>query len=249
MIVKNLSYDYKTGFSIKNINFQVKEAEILGVLGSNGSGKTTLIKNIIGIKEGGGEVFFKGKDLKMLNLVKKRRKIAYVPQESQVNNLTVYETIMLGRIPYIKYNETMEDKKIVDELIMKFNLQNYRGRKISSLSGGEKQRAYIARALAQNSEIIVMDEPTSNLDLSNAFNILKIIKEVIKENKMRCLIIIHDLSLIGRFCDKLLLLKNGRQLHFGDKESTFKSEILENLYEVRVKVTKINEEYFISPQE
>ncbi len=248
MRVEGVSYRHSREFSLENINFQVDEGEVVGILGSNGSGKSTLVKGVVGINQVEGRIDFQGEDLMEMSLGMRRKKIAYLPQESHGNNLSVYETIMLGRIPYMKYRAGAEDKRVVDELIDRFGLEELRERRVISLSGGERQRAYIARLMAQNSEVIVMDEPTSSLDLFNAFETLKLVREFVRERKLRCLIVIHDLTLAGKFCDKLLLLKKGKQLMFGDRESIFQEEVLAKLYGMRLKVCRVEGEYFTLPQ-
>lgn len=241
MEIKNLSYQHKNNFSLKNINFKVEKGEILGILGSNGSGKTTLIKNILGILNGNGEITIDNSPFK-------KHMISYVPQDSGLNNLTVFDTIMLGRIPHMGYKESKKDIEIVTQLLDKFNLNHFKDRKISSLSGGERQRCYIARALAQNSEVLILDEPTSSLDVANAIHILNIIKEVVKEKNIRCLIIIHDLNLASNFCNNFLFLKNGEQIFFGKKEDCFNSEIISNLYNIDMNIYKVDTTFFVHPK-
>lgn len=248
MKIKNLSYKYKNSFSLKNINFKVKKGEILGVLGSNGSGKTTLIKNILGILKSDGQILLEDTDLKKLLLNKRKNLISYVPQDSGINNLTVFDTIMLGRIPHMGYKESKKDIEIVDELLNQFSLQQFKDRKISSLSGGERQRCYIARAVAQNSEVLILDEPTSSLDIANAINILKIIKNIVESRNIRCLIIIHDLNLASNFCNKFLFLKNGEQIFFGEKEECFKKEVITNLYDVDMNIYKVDSAFLAHPK-
>ena len=248
MKIKNLSYDHRQNFSLKNINFHVNKGEILGILGSNGSGKTTLIKNILGVLKGKGDILINDCNILSIPLNKRKNIISYVPQESQTNNLTVFDTVMLGRIPYMSYKQKKENIKIIDNLLEKFNLSNFRDRKISFLSGGERQRCYIARAIAQNSEVLILDEPTSSLDIANAINILNIIKEIVKEKNMRCIVIIHDLNLAYKFCNNFLFLKNGEQIYFGNKEDCFKKEIISNLYNLDMNIYKIDNTFLVTPK-
>ncbi|WP_418965718.1 ABC transporter ATP-binding protein [Cetobacterium sp.] len=248
MKIKNLSYKHRQDFSLKNISFQVKRGEILGILGSNGSGKTTLIKNILGVLRGEGDITLNGSNIQSIPLNKRKNILSYVPQESQVNNLTVFDTIMLGRIPYMRYKQNEKNIKIVDELLVRFNLNHFKNRKINFLSGGEKQRCYIARAIAQNSEVLILDEPTSSLDIANAINILSIIKEIVKEKNIRCIIIIHDLNLAYNFCNTFLFLKNGEQIYFGSKDNCFKKEIIDNLYNIDMNIYKIKDTFLVGPK-
>ncbi len=248
MKITNLFYEHRKDFSLKNINFQVKKGEILGILGSNGSGKTTLIKNILGVLKGEGDITLEEIDLQTIPLNKRKNIISYVPQESQVNNLTVFDTVMLGRIPYMGYKQNEKNIKIVEELLERFNLSGFKDRKISFLSGGERQRCYIARAIAQNSEVLVLDEPTSSLDVANAINILNIIKDIVKEKNMRCIVIIHDLNLAYNFCNTFLFLKNGEQIYFGNKDDCFKKEIISNLYNIDMNIYKIDDTFLVTPK-
>ncbi|MGL5356959.1 MAG: ABC transporter ATP-binding protein [Cetobacterium sp.] len=248
MKVKNLFYKHKSDFSIENLNFEIQKGEILGILGSNGSGKTTLIKNILGILKGDGHISFENKDLQKLPLNRRDNIISYVPQDSGINNLTVFDTVMLGRIPHMGYKETIKDIQFVDDILKDFNLENFKTRKMNSLSGGERQRSYIARAIAQNSEVLILDEPTSSLDIANAISILKIIKKIVKEKNIRSIIIIHDLNLASNFCDKFLFLKNGKQIFFGKKEDCFEKEIINNLYDLEMDIHKTENTILVAPK-
>lgn len=245
MNIRNLSYSYKENFTLDNINFSIKKGEIVGVIGSNGCGKSTLIRGIVGILPINGDIFL---DEKKLRKGRDQSKlIAYLPQESNESSLNVYDSIMLGRIPYMGFSKKSQDKAIVEKLIVRFNLSKYKEREINTLSGGERQRVYLARLLAQESKVIVLDEPTSNLDMYNAYETIGLISSIVKDLGLRCIIVIHDLTLAGRYCDKLLLLKDGKQLAFGDKKSTFSSKLLEELYGIRLSIVSKDGYYAALP--
>ncbi len=238
--IKNLSFGYKKNQMIlNNINLEIKQGEILGILGPNGTGKTTFIKCINNIhKPNEGRILYDGNNIMNLSQLNIAKIIAYVPQYT--NNffpMNVIDTVMMGRMPYVKKNYSDEDKEIVFSIIKKMNLEKFAFRNIKEMSGGERQRVFIARAMAQQPKIIILDEPTSSLDLYNQLFILHTITKLAKENNITIIMTIHDLNLASMFCDNILMLKDTHIFTHGKPESILTAENIYEMYKVRTEIT------------
>lgn len=238
--IKNLSFGYKKNQMIlNNINLEIKQGEILGILGPNGTGKTTFIKCINNIhKPNEGRILYDGNNIMNLSQLNIAKIIAYVPQYT--NNffpMNVIDTVMMGRMPYVKKNYSDEDKEIVFSIIKKMNLEKFAFRNIKEMSGGERQRVFIARAMAQQPKIIILDEPTSSLDLYNQLFILHTITKLAKENNITIIMTIHDLNLASMFCDNILMLKDAHIFAHGKPESILTAEKIYEMYKVRTEIT------------
>ncbi len=221
---------------LKDIDIEIKEGEILALVGPNGSGKSTLLKCLGNFhKPKKGTVRIDGKSITDYTLNEKARKLGYVPQIENVNfPSTVFETILMGRKPYISWKPGEKDKKIVSDLIKKMELTDFAMRDIDELSGGQRQKVFVARALAQQPEILLLDEPTSNLDLKHQLEVLNIIKEQTKED-ISSIIAIHDLNMAIRYSDRIVMLKEGEVYVSGGMDVVNKDNIRE-VYEVKVRV-------------
>lgn len=238
--IKNISFSYKKGSNVlENISLNVKHGEILGILGPNGTGKTTFIKCINNIlKPDCGEVLFNGKNLSNMEQQEIAKIIAYVPQYvSSFFNVNVIDTVMMGRLPYAGRKYSTEDEKIVFEILRKMNLEKFAFRNIKEMSGGERQRVFIARAMAQQPKVIILDEPTSSLDLHNQLFILHTVAELATENNIAIIMTIHDLNLASMFCDKILMLKDKHIFALGDTQEVLTENNVREMYNVGTKIT------------
>lgn len=251
---EKISYKYGQLQALKNLNFQVEPGELLGVIGPNGSGKTTLIKNITGILKSDGQVFFNNKEVSLSALDRKdiARKIGVVPQQSQLKGeFTVREVIEMGRYPYqTKFKKCDKaGKKVVDNIINKLNLNKFTERFTGELSGGEFQKVLVARALAQEPEILIFDEATSHLDINHSIDIFKIARELIKQNELTVIAIIHDLNLAAQFCDRIMVLNNGEKVSIGKPEEIITEEMLAKIFnlEALIQANPVNQRPFIIP--
>ena len=230
--IKNLSFSYSKKETIKNISFTANSGDIVAILGINGVGKSTLLKCINKIhKPKTGEILIDGKDVFKMRTNEIAKNISYVAQYEQFIEGTVFENILLGRKPYIKWDLSKEDIDIVNNVIDEVNLKELQDRNIDKLSGGERQKVAIARALAQSTPVIMFDEPTSNLDIKNQIEVLNEIKEITIKNNCISLISIHDINLAMRYANKFLLLKNGEVYKFGCEDIITK-ENLKDIYGV-----------------
>jgi iron complex transport system ATP-binding protein len=218
-------------------------------LGPNGSGKTTLLKCIVGLLQpGGGTIRLDGRPMSEYKKMDLARKIAYVPQyQDIVFDITVFDYVMLGRNPYQTPWEMQrtEDKEIVEEMLQKCNVWHYRDTLLQSLSGGERQRVMIARAMAQQTGVMLLDEPLSNIDVTHKFEIMDILRQMNEERKVTVLIILHDLPIAKAYSKQVLLLKGGDVLHFGDKDAVLTEENIRSCFNLSERYD-VSEEGFIT---
>ena len=236
--IENISYSYGRSSKtvLNNVSFEFEKGQCLAVLGNNGAGKSTLLKCIDRIcpTEGAG-VYIDGQNVFEMNNRTMAQNIAYVPQNSESVNMTVFDTVLLGRKPYIKWDVSSEDREIVSGIIDKMGLNELSLRNVSELSGGEAQKVMMARALAQQPKLLLLDEPTSNLDPYNQHEMLHVIRDIAREQNIAVIIIIHDLDLAMRHCDKFLFLKNAGVYSFGGVE-TVNPETIESVYGLKVDI-------------
>ena len=243
--VKNLSFSYPKHETIKDISFVANEGDVVAILGMNGVGKSTLLKCINKIhKPKSGEIFIDDKNVFEMKTSEIAKKIGYVAQVEQFADCTVFENVLLGRKPYIKWDLSKEDLDEVTDVLKQVNLDHLSDRHIDKLSGGERQKVAIARALAQKTPILMFDEPTSNLDIKNQVDVLDVIKEITTENKFISLISIHDINLALRYANKFLLLKNGTVYKYGDS-SIINEETINEIYGVDSKIIERDNHKFI----
>jgi len=238
--ISNLSFAYrKDRLILDDISLSVEQGEILGILGPNGTGKTTFIKCINRILTPvAGKFFYDGVDLLTLKQEQIAKIIAYVPQYiGSFFDMTVVDAVMMGRLPYAKHSYSKRDEEIVFEILQRMELEDFAFRNIKEMSGGERQRVFIARALAQQPKIIILDEPTSALDLHNQLFILHIIAAVAKQSNISIIMTIHDLNLASLFCDKILMLNDKKIFAYGDTQDVLTEANIDAMYKVNTRVT------------
>lgn len=237
IIANNISYHYNRVPALKNICFEVNSKDMLAVIGQNGSGKSTLLKclnRILKISEGHIEI--DNNPLSSISPGKLSRIMAYIPQveETTTTGINVFDTILLGRKPYIHSHPTPKDFNIVTKLLSRLELESVAMRNINTLSGGQQQRVFIARALAQQPSILLLDEPIANLDIYHQMKVMQLLQQLAEEG-LTIIITIHDINMAARFCNKTLMLKRGVVFASGD-QSVYIPENIENLYDIRVDI-------------
>lgn len=216
--IDRLSFKYDKEI-LKNISVDIEAGAFVSLLGINGAGKSTLLKNLNQILSPyKGTIYIRGENLKHMKRSQLAKKMAYVSQQNEAPQNTVFDSILIGRVPYIKGKATKEDYVIVQEIIGRLNLNDYAMREATSLSGGEFQKVVLARALAQEPEILLLDEPTSNLDIRNQVEVMKLMKQYCKDKQISVIVSIHDMNLSLQFSDKYLMLKDGEVFEYGSKE-------------------------------
>lgn len=238
--VEGLDFSYKKSRPVlSDISFGLESGEILGIVGPNGTGKTTLLKNINRLlKPQKGKITIEGKDAAKLSIKEIARLMAYVPQHSlSYFPMMVVDCVMMGRLPYSERSYGKKDKELVFSIIERMRLTDFAFRNIREISGGERQLVFIARAMAQQPKIIVLDEPTSSLDLKNQLFILRVISDMAKNENYSIIMTQHDLNLASMFCDKLLILKDSRIFACGDPQEILTSENIEAIYGVKTRIS------------
>lgn len=237
--VNNISFSYGNNQVLKDISFSINKKECIAVLGNNGAGKSTLITCLNRIRTPDtGSVCISGKDIFKMSRNKIAQNISYVAQKTELSHYTVYDTVLLGRKPYIKWGISDEDLKICDKMLELVGMTSFKLKYINELSGGEVQKVMLARALVQEPNLLLLDEPTSNLDPKNQHEMMKLVRKTAREQNISILIVIHDLNLALRYCDKFLFIKDGFVYNYGDY-STVTEEVLEEVYDIKTKLVEI----------
>jgi len=240
--VKNLRFKYDESWVLDGLSFEVREGEILGIIGPNGSGKTTILRILSRVlipQE--GEVYIRGKNLLELEQKEIAQIIGVVPQDTYFPfPFTVGEVVLMGRSPWLSGFgfESSEDLQIASQAMALTNTLSFSSRLIFELSGGERQRTIIARALAQQPQIMLLDEPTVYLDIGHQIEIYDLIKKLNAEKKLTLIIVSHDLNLASEYCDCLILLDAGRIYKMGTPKEVITEENLSRVYQSKVLVEK-----------
>jgi len=249
--IKDLVCGYDS-FLLKNISFKVNSSELVGIIGPNGSGKTTLIRAITKlVKPKEGKIIYQGKDITKLNFKELAREIAVVSQDAHFpEKIKVKDFVLLGRIPHFKrlqFLETNKDLEIADEAMRLTGILKIKDRFLKETSGGERQLVLIARALAQEPKLLLLDEPTTHLDITHKIKILDLIKRLNKKYGLTVLIVLHDLNLASQYCDRLILLKEGEIYKIGTPSEVLTYQIIEEVYKtvVIVKENPLNSRPYI----
>lgn len=238
-------YSRRSPDVLNGVDLAIKDGEIGVVLGKNGSGKTTLCKNILGIlKPVSGSLRFDGEDLIGMKRRERARRIAYVPQNIQFGALRVYDSILAGRISYFAYRAGKEDERVVEKILRDMELESFAERSVEELSGGERQKIAIARALAQEPRMLIFDEPTGNLDIANEQLILAEARRAATEKHIGILISLHDLNQALEIGDRFFLMKEGRVLYAGGKEVVTEAAIRE-VFDAEVRIVETDHKKII----
>ncbi len=217
--VADVNFSYKSRHVLDGVSFTVQADDVVSILGPNGVGKTTLIKCIDKVlKPDSGSVHIQGADLHRMSKKDIARNVGYVAQKSEVSRTTVFDSVLLGRKPHFDWNVTDRDIRLAGRVLHLLGLDDLVLKYIDEISGGEYQLVQIARVLVQQPKVILLDEPTSSLDLSNQHMIMHLIRNIVKKNHMAAIMIIHDLNLAIRHSDKFVMMKAGQVYAAGSHE-------------------------------
>ena len=239
--IKNLFFRYhkQSAPVLDGVNLELRDGEIGILLGQNGSGKTTLFKCILGIAEAkGADILFDGEDLSKLSRRERAERIAYVPQDISFGDLSVYDSILMGRVSHFGLGAGARDREIVEQVMRDMHLEAYAERNVAELSGGERQKIAIARALVQEPRLLVFDEPTGNLDIANEQLILREAKRLAREKGISILSSLHDLNQAFSFGDKFFFLKDGKVKYSGGRDC-IDEEVIQDVFGIRVRIVEI----------
>lgn len=242
LTAKNLYAGYKGEFTLKGINLTIDKGSFNGIIGPNGGGKSTLIKVLAGIlKPFDGEVTLNGDSMCKISPSERSKKIGLVNQFIENKDITALNYVLAGRTPYFKkfqlfYKE--EDYKIAEAYMTTLGVWEHRNKPLSKLSGGEQQLVAIASALAQQPELIFLDEPTAHLDMNHQISIMNILKDINEKFEVTIVVVLHDLNLASEFCDNLILMNLGEIFCRGIPEEVITYQNIESIYNVVVVTSK-----------
>lgn len=236
--VQNISINYGVCAVVQDVSFALKAGKIVALLGANGAGKTTLLKSLNGaLPSSAGEIRLDGKLIENYSRREIARKIAVIAQETETKfPVSVLEFVLSGRFAHgAAFGwETADDLQIALECLEQCDLKNYENRSMNRLSGGERQRVVLARALATEAKILLLDEPTANLDLAHQALLFRLIKERCLSCESAAIVITHDLNLASEFADEIILLKNGRIAAQGSPDKVLTEDNLQKVFDVKV---------------
>jgi len=240
--VKDVEFSYASVHVLKDVSIELAESEMLGVVGPNGAGKSTLIRCIDRIlKPQRGDILLDGRDTKEMHLMELAQKMGYIPQTaSQVFPATVFDTVLMGRRPHLGWRSSEKDTEMVLEMLQMLNIEEFAMRDINELSGGQQQKVFIARALTQEPDVLLLDEPTSNLDIRHQLEVMNIIKNIVRDKGISAIMAIHDLNLASRYADRIVMMNSGNIFAAGDPVSVLTPDNIKWVYGVEAVVNNNN---------
>ncbi|SHI49593.1 iron complex transport system ATP-binding protein [Desulfatibacillum alkenivorans DSM 16219] len=245
--VDGVKFGYNGKDILKNVQLNVDRGEMLVILGPNGVGKTTLLRCINAIlKPKAGTIMVEGGDVLKMEPAAIARRVGYVAQYQAKTRMTAFDAILMGRKPHIRFRTSEDDIRMVDGAIKVLGLEDLAMRHIDEMSGGELQKVAVGRALVQEPRLMLLDEPTSSLDLKNTMNILSLIQRVVKEHNVGAVMTMHNLNSALRFADKFVFLKNG-EIHSAGEIQEVSEEMIEEVYDIPVEILHHNGRPLVVP--
>jgi iron complex transport system ATP-binding protein len=242
LCIRDITCQYGTANILEGINLRLKTGNFLGILGPNASGKTSLIRSSSGLlKPISGNIDLDGQDLYSMGRKEIAKKIASVPQTAHYDPyFSVFESVLMGRTPHLGWleNEDEKDLEIAVEAMRLLGIEELATRRLGELSGGEIQKMLIARALTQQPSILLLDEPTTHLDISSKIGAMNLIKSLCLKDKLAVMAVFHDLNLAARYCDSAILLKDGRSVASGPIDQVIKRETIGKTFGLNVEVKR-----------
>ncbi|MBP3386152.1 MAG: ABC transporter ATP-binding protein [Candidatus Methanomethylophilaceae archaeon] len=234
--VRSLKYTYGKYLVLDGVDLPIVDGEVIGILGPNGCGKTTLLKNLNkNLEPTGGCVMLDGESMADLSKKEIAREVAVVPQTNEIRfAFTVRDIVAMGRMPFqgMMGAPSGEDERIVDEAIRRTGLSKHVDRHINTMSGGERQRVIIARAIAQTPKYLLMDEPTLHLDISMQFDALNLVHKLSRETGLTVVIVSHDLGMVARYCDRIVMIHDHKVHCVGTPEEVLTPENMRTVFNV-----------------
>ncbi len=245
--IEDLGVSYGDTCIWKNINLTLSEPGLVSILGPNGVGKSTLMYTINKILEPTeGRVLIDGEDVEEMPFKDIAKKVAYVPQSSRETfAMTVMDTVLMGRYPHSGYTVTKEDLEIAADCLMKVHMGDYAMSMFNELSAGQHQRVMVARGLAQEPELLMLDEPTSNLDIYHQISTMRLLRDIAHRRGIIVLVICHDLNVASRFSDRMIMFSQGRIYADGTPEQVITPETIHNVYRVNADVTTVQNRPYV----
>lgn len=224
----------------EGLSFEAHAGTMTAILGNNGAGKSTLLNLLASITTPSeGKVCVSGKCLRSMNKRETAQHIAYVTQQQRIPHLSVYDEVLLGRKPHVSWNISEHDRAVVAAALKQLELEPFANRYCDELSGGERQKVYIARAIAQQTEALLLDEPTSALDPKNQMEVLQVVRDITTQTSLATVMVIHDVNLALSFCDRFVLMRNGAIVAQGGIEAVT-DEVLSETYDMPMRIAEID---------
>jgi iron complex transport system ATP-binding protein len=238
-------YNGVTALAIPEL--EIQENRLIAIIGPNGSGKSTLLSCIANsIKPTSGNIFIDGIEVRRYDRIEFAKKVSIMNQSTDVNlNLTIEDLVSFGRYPYSKGNLTGEDKEIINEAIFNTDIYHIRNKYITQVSGGERQRALLSLLLAQQSKYILLDEPLNNLDMKSSAQLMNLLRNIVYDNGVTVLIVLHDINFAMNYADSLILMDKGQIAHYGSPESIRLNGIMSEIYGVPIEILLLNHSKYI----
>ncbi len=238
--LKNVSVSYQHKRVLENLSIDFHKGEFCALLGPNGAGKSTLLKSIIDFQlQKTGEVYISGKEFHDWSRQELAKQIAIIPQDFQLQfDYTVEDLVLMGRFPYLGrwQNYTTLDREKVGQILQQLDLTSLKNKLYSQLSGGERRRVSIARALAQETQVLLMDEAFANLDINHQLEIMQLLFEINREHNKLIILVSHNINLTSEYCERIVMLKNGVVIADGAPEDIVNTENLKELYNTELKI-------------
>ncbi len=245
--VHGVHFRYNSTDVLEDVSFELRPGSILGLLGTNGAGKSTLLKCLNRIlRPHKGTVMLDDTEILRLTRNQIAKRVGYVPQRYEQEALTVFDAVLLGRKPYLKWGPTKRDMRIVESVLQVMGLADHALRPVKTLSGGQAQKVILARAFAQEPQVLLLDEPTSNLDVRNQLEVMDLVRGAVKQRSVCAVIAIHDLNLALRFADAALFLKDGK-VHALQTTESVSADVIQSVYGITSAIQKVEGHTVVIP--
>jgi iron complex transport system ATP-binding protein len=250
LTIDHIEFSYSSRKILDEVTFELDCSEVLCIVGPNGAGKSTLIKCIDRvINPCNGRILLNDKDLEDMSGAEIARSLGYVPQNSSRNSsVTVFEMVLMGRRPHCGWMPGKNDMKKTADVLKLIGIEHLAMSKFNELSGGQQQKVILARAIAQETSVLLLDEPTSNLDIRHQLGTMEIIKRLVAIKKISAIMAIHDLNLAARYADRILMLKGGTIYGVGHPNSVLTNENIKNVYGIHASIKLEDGRPYIVPK-
>ena len=247
--VEDISVRLRSREILRDVRFEVRKGDLVALLGPNGSGKSTILRTLFGLlRPVKGTVYLDGKAVHSMHIQDVAKILGYLPQENSETSLKVMDVVLLGRTPYIGLSPSNEDLNIAKEALELVGLREFEDRHFSELSGGEKQKVMLARIFCQQTDLLLLDEPTSHLDIKSQVEVMNIVRGMV-DNGKAAIVAMHDINLATHFCNRILMVKNGSIAYAGKASEVINPGNIRDVFGVEVDVVRYNGRALVVPKD